>query len=419
MDEILRPLFYRNQNADDLEIGVKKILQDVKENKDEALLRYTKEFDGVDLSDRGFFVTKEELETAISEVDTTLIDYIKKVISYMQSYHSSHMPISWIKEGDDYQLGQKITPIQSVACYVPGGSAPLVSSILMTVVPARIAGVKNICVVTPPKQGGILKEMIVAAHMAGANSICTLGGAQAIGAFAYGTESIPKVDKIVGPGNIFVTLAKKQVFGTVGIDMLAGPSEILIIADKTANPRYIAADLLGQSEHDPLSAAILLCDSQSIIDEVEKELAKQLAQLERKEIASKSIRNFGLLIKVASMEEAVQLSNKIAPEHLEIMTKNPHELLDDIENAGAIFLGEYTTESLGDYVAGPSHVIPTAGGARFSSPIGVDTFLKKSSILSYQKEKLKSLEPIISYFADIEELSAHKKSVQIRLEDAL
>ncbi len=398
---------------------VNEIVDNVRENKDAAVFEYTSKFDGCDINALNILVTKEEIEEAYTKVDSELIEVIRKAIVNIESYHEKQKQYSWFdSKTDGTILGQKVTPLEAVGVYVPGGKAAYPSSVLMNIIPAKVAGVEKIVMVTPPgKDGKVNPGTLVAANEAGATHIYKVGGAQAIAALAFGTESIPRVDKIVGPGNIFVALAKRAVFGFVGIDSIAGPSEILVLADETANPRYVAADLLSQAEHDELASAILVTTSMELAEAVSKEVDKFVAALSRKEILEKSLDNYGYLLVADNMDEAIDASNQIASEHLEIVTKDAFNVMTKIKNAGAIFIGEYSSEPLGDYFAGPNHVLPTNGTARFFSPLGVDAFVKKSSIISYSREALEPIHKDIIKFAEAEYLTAHANSIKVRFED--
>lgn len=401
------------------ETVVKSILSDVMTRKDEALFTYTKKFDHADITAANILVTKEEIKAAYDQVDPSLVNVIRKAIINIEEYHKKQKRNSWFDaQPDGTILGQKITPIEKVGVYVPGGKAAYPSSVLMNIIPAKVAGVPDIIMATPCNAEGIVNPgTLVAANEAGVTTIYKAGGAQAIAAMAYGTESVPKVDKIVGPGNIFVALAKKNVFGSVSIDSMAGPSEILVLADETANPRYVAADLLSQAEHDELASAILVTTSDALAKDVVKEVEKFTAQLSRKEIIEKSLDHYGYILVADTMEEAIDAVNDIASEHLEIVTKQPFEIMPKIKNAGAIFLGEYSSEPLGDYFAGPNHILPTNGTARFFSPLGVDDFIKKSSIISYSKQALQPIAKDIEQFAKAEGLTAHANSIAVRFEE--
>ena len=398
---------------------VAKILRDVRENGDEALFSYTKRFDGAELTKERILVTPEEIEEAYEKVPKELLDVIRKALRNIEDYHAKQKQYSWFDSKPDGSiLGQKVTPLRRVGVYVPGGKAAYPSSVLMNILPAKVAGVEEILMVTPPgKDGKVTPTTLVAAHEAGAAAIYKVGGAQAIGALAYGTQSIPKVDKIVGPGNIYVALAKKAVYGHVSIDAIAGPSEILVIADETADPRYVAADLLSQAEHDELASAILVTTSQALAEQVSKEVDGFLAVLSRAEIIRKSLDNYGYILVADTMDEAIDIANEIASEHLEIQTKDPYEVMTKIRNAGAIFLGAYASEPLGDYFAGPNHVLPTNGTAKFFSPLSVDDFIKKSSIIAYSKDALYKVHKEVETFARAEGLTAHANSVHVRFKE--
>lgn len=398
---------------------VAKILRDVRENGDEALFSYTKRFDGAELTKERILVTPEEIEEAYEKVPKELLDVIRKALRNIEDYHAKQKQYGWFDSKPDGSiLGQKVTPLRRVGVYVPGGKAAYPSSVLMNILPAKVAGVEEILMVTPPgKDGKVTPTTLVAAHEAGAAAIYKVGGAQAIGALAYGTQSIPKVDKIVGPGNIYVALAKKAVYGHVSIDAIAGPSEILVIADETADPRYVAADLLSQAEHDELASAILVTTSQALAEQVSKEVDGFLAVLSRAEIIRKSLDNYGYILVADTMDEAIDIANEIASEHLEIQTKDPYEVMTKIRNAGAIFLGAYASEPLGDYFAGPNHVLPTNGTAKFFSPLSVDDFIKKSSIIAYSKDALYKVHKEVETFARAEGLTAHANSVHVRFEE--
>ena len=386
---------------------------------DAAVFDYTKQFDHADISAETVRVTDEEIARAYEEVDPKLLAVIRKALVNIRDYHAKQRQFSWFdSEESGIILGQKVTPLTNVGVYVPGGTAVYPSSVLMNVLPAKVAGVPEIVMATPPgADGSVCSSTLVAAKEAGVDAIYKAGGAQAIAALAFGTESIPKVDKIVGPGNIYVALAKKAVFGYVSIDSIAGPSEILVLADRTANPRYVAADLLSQAEHDALASAILITTSRTLAEAVSAEVDRFTETLARREIILKSLENYGYILVADTMEEAVATANEIASEHLEIVTKNPFDLLPKIKNAGAIFLGEYSSEPLGDYFAGPNHVLPTNGTAKFFSPLGVDDFIKKSSIVSYSKEALAPVWKDIVQFAECEQLTAHANSIRVRFED--
>ncbi len=397
---------------------VKAIIADIKERRDEALFEYTAKFDKADINAANIEVTDAEIEEAYKEVSPELLRVIRRAITNIKSYHELQKRNSWITtEENGVMLGQKISPIETAGVYVPGGKAAYPSTVLMNVIPAHVAGVKNIIMTTPcNSEGKVYPNTLVAAKEAGVNHIYKAGGAQAIAAMAFGTQSIPKVDKIVGPGNIFVALAKRLVYGHVSIDSVAGPSEVSIIADESANPKFVAADLLSQAEHDELASAVLVTDSEKLAKEVSEWVDQFTASLERKEIIEKSLENFGYIIIVENMDAAVELTNDLAPEHLEIHTKNPYETMTKIKNAGAIFLGEYSSEPLGDYMAGPNHVLPTNGTAKFFSPLGVDDFIKKSSIISYSRDALFDIYKDVATFAESEGLTAHANSMYVRFE---
>ena len=399
---------------------VNDIINNVRSNGDAAIFDYTKRFDGADINASNIRVTKEEIEEAYTLVDPELIDVIRKALVNIREYHEKQRQYSWFdSKPNGTMLGQKVTPLATTGVYVPGGKAVYPSSVLMNVIPAKVAGVEKIVMVTPPgKDGKVNPNTLVAANEAGADEIYKVGGAQAIAALAFGTESIPKVDKIVGPGNIYVALAKKAVYGYVSIDSIAGPSEILVLADETANPRYVAADLLSQAEHDELASAILVTTSKELAEAVSVEVDKFIAELSRKEIMSKSIENYGYILVAESMQDAIDAANDIASEHLEIMTKNPFEVMTKIKNAGAIFIGEYSSEPLGDYFAGPNHILPTNGTAKFFGPLSVDDFVKKSSIIYYSREALEPIHKDIIKFATSEQLTAHANSIKVRFEES-
>lgn len=406
-------------NYDEYTQTVNEILINVRGNGDKAVFEYTKKFDGADIDASNILVTTKELEEAYDEVDDKLIEVMRKSVANIRDFHEKQKAETWIDEkANGTKLGQKVTPLSKVGVYVPGGKAAYPSSVLMNVIPAKVAGVDEVIMVTPPgKDGKVNSNTLVAAHEAGVDKIYKVGGAQAVGALAYGTESIPKVDKIVGPGNIFVALAKKAVFGYVSIDSIAGPSEVLVIADDSANPKYVAADLLSQAEHDELASAILLTDSEKLANEVSEWVEKFANELERSEIIKKSLDNYGYILLTESIDEACDMANEIASEHLELLTKDPFETMDKIKNAGAIFLGEYSSEPLGDYFAGPNHVLPTNGTAKFFSPLGVYDFQKKSSIIYYNEESLSEIKDDIQDFAKAEGLTAHANSIKVRFDD--
>ncbi|MCI9175222.1 MAG: histidinol dehydrogenase [Lachnospiraceae bacterium] len=401
------------------EESVNHIIEEVREKGDEALFAFTKQFDGADLAPDAIKVTREEIEEAYALTDSALINVMKQSLHNIKSYHEKQKQYSWFdSRPDGVLLGQKVTPLARVGVYVPGGKAAYPSSVLMNVLPAKVAGVEKIVMTTPcNREGKVNPATLAAADLAGVDEIYKAGGAQAVAALAFGTESIPKVDKIVGPGNIYVALAKKAVFGHVSIDSIAGPSEILVLADKTANPRYAAADLLSQAEHDELASAILITDSETLAEQVSREADRFTAELSRKEIIEKSLENYGYILVAEDMDAAIAAANEIASEHLEILTANPFETMMKIKNAGAIFLGEYASEPLGDYFAGPNHVLPTNGTAKFFSPLSVDDFIKKSSIISYSKEALEPVYQNIVQFAVSERLTAHANSIKVRFED--
>lgn len=417
---LLEELLKRSPNSyKQYEDNVNAIIEKVRRERDSAVFSYTKQFDGADIDAESIIVTREEIEEAYHLVDQKLITVMKKSLNNIRTYHEKQRQYSWFdSRPDGVMLGQKVTPIASAGVYVPGGKASYPSSVLMNVLPAKVAGVEKIIMTTPcNKEGKVNPATLAAADLAGVDEIYKVGGAQAIAALAFGTESIPKVDKIVGPGNIYVALAKKAVFGHVSIDSIAGPSEILVLADETANPRYVAADLLSQAEHDELASAILITTSEKLAQQVSKEVEQFAANLSRKEIIEKSLENYGYILVAENMAEAIAAVNEIASEHLEILTTNPFEVMMRIKNAGAIFLGEYASEPLGDYFAGPNHVLPTNGTAKFFSPLSVDDFIKKSSIISYSREALEPIYKDIVQFATSEQLTAHANSIQVRFED--
>ena len=414
---LLEDLLKRSPNQySAYEKDVAKILEDVKREGDKALFGYTARFDGAHLDAETVQVTEQEIQEAYDQVDEELLGIIRRALHNIRTYHEKQRQNSWFDSRPDGTiLGQKVTALARVGVYVPGGKAAYPSSVLMNIAPAKAAGVDEIIMVTPPdKNGKVTPTTLVAAKEAGADVVYKIGGAQAIGALAYGTESIPKVDKIVGPGNIYVALAKKAVYGHVSIDAIAGPSEILVIADDSANPSYVAADLLSQAEHDELASAILVTTSEELADAVSKEVDCFTAQLSRKEIIQKSLDNYGYILIAESMDEAISIANEIASEHLEIQTKNPYDVMTKIRNAGAIFIGEFSSEPLGDYFAGPNHVLPTNGTAKFFSPLSVDDFIKKSSIIAYSKEALEKVHEDIESFAAAERLTAHANSIHVR-----
>lgn len=401
------------------EQAVAEILNNVKIERDKALFAYTEQFDHAHIDASNVRVTMEEIQAAYEEVGEELLRVIRGSLESIKSYHEKQRQFSWFdSKPDGTILGQKVTALQRVGVYVPGGKAAYPSSVLMNIVPARVAGVDEIIMVTPPgADGRVNANTLVAACEAGATAIYKVGGAQAIGALAYGTESIPKVDKIVGPGNIYVALAKKAVYGHVSIDAIAGPSEIMVVADETANPRYVAADLLSQAEHDEMASAILVTTSEKLAREVSDQIDGFLKELSRADIIQKSLDNYGYILIADTMDEVIDTANEIASEHLEIMTKNPYDTMTRIRNAGAIFIGEYASEPLGDYYAGPNHVLPTNGTAKFFSPLSVDDFIKKSSIIGYSREALERVHKDIEAFAEAEYLTAHANSIKVRFEE--
>ena len=418
---ILNDLLKRSpNNYDNFADSVNAILANVKENGDKALFQYTKDFDKADINASNIKVTEEEIKEAYDRLENPeLVQVIRRSLKNIKEYHEKQKQYSWFDSKPDGSiLGQKVTPLSRVGVYVPGGKAAYPSSVLMNVIPAKVAGVEQIVMVTPPgKDGKVNPNTLVAANEAGVDVIYKVGGAQAIAALAYGTESIAKVDKIVGPGNIYVALAKKAVFGYVSIDSVAGPSEILVLADETANPRYVAADLLSQAEHDELASAILVTTSEELANKVSEYVDMFVSKLKRKEILQKSLDNYGYILVTDTMQAAIDTANDIASEHLEIVTKNPFDTMTRIKNAGAIFLGENSSEPLGDYFAGPNHVLPTNGTAKFFSPLSFDDFIKKSSIISYSREALEPLSEDIQKFAKAEGLTAHANSIRVRFEE--
>ena len=416
---ILESLLKRSpNNYTEFEGRVNDIITNVREKKDEAVFSYTKQFDGADINASNVLVTKEEIEEAYSLVDEKLLTVIRKALVNIKKYHEKQVQNSWFTTEDGIILGQKVTALEKAGVYVPGGKAVYPSSVLMNVLPAKVAGVDKIIMCTPPgKDGKVYPSTLVAANEAGVDEIYKVGGAQAVAAMAFGTESIPKVDKIVGPGNIYVALAKKAVFGYVSIDSIAGPSEILVLADETANPKFVAADLLSQAEHDEMASAILITTSQELAAKVSEEVDKFVAQLSRKEIIQKSLDNYGYILVADNLDDAIDATNAIASEHMEVVTKDPFSVMTRIRNAGAIFVGEYSSEPLGDYFAGPNHVLPTNGTAKFFSPLGVDDFIKKSSVISYSREALEKVHKDIEQFAECEQLTAHANSIKVRFEE--
>ena len=418
-NNILENLLKRSPNSyGKFEAAVGEILSNVRANKDAALFKYTKDFDKADINASNIVVTKEEIEEAYTKVDPKLVNVIRKALKNIKEYHEKQKQYSWFdSKPDGTILGQKVTALSRVGVYVPGGKAAYPSSVLMNVIPAKVAGVEQIIMCTPPDhEGKVYPTTLVAANEAGVDVIYKAGGAQAIAAMAYGTESVPKVDKICGPGNIYVALAKKAVFGYVSIDSVAGPSEILVVADETANPRYVAADLLSQAEHDEMASAILITTSNELAQKVSDEIDGFLKELSRSEIISKSLDNYGYILLVDNINDAVDAANEIASEHLEIVTKDPFNTMTKIKNAGAIFLGEYSSEPLGDYFAGPNHVLPTNGTSKFFSALSVDDFIKKSSIISYSRNALEEIHNDIETFATAEHLTAHANSIKVRFE---
>ena len=419
-NNILENLLKRSPNSyGEFESRVNDIIQNVREKRDEAIFEYTLKFDGATIDQDNIRVTEEEIKEAYEQVDPKLLDVIRKALVNIRDYHTKQKQYSWFDSDESgIILGQKVTPLKTVGVYVPGGKAVYPSSVLMNVIPAKVAGVSNIIMTTPcGKDGKVYPSTLVAAKEAGVDAIYKVGGAQSIAALAFGTESIPKVDKIEGPGNIYVALAKKAVFGYVSIDSIAGPSEIMVLADETANPRFVAADLLSQAEHDEMASAILVTTSEALAEQVSVEVDKFVTTLSRKEIIQKSLDNYGYILVADTMQDAIDTVNEIASEHLELVTKNPFETMTKIRNAGAIFIGEYSSEPLGDYFAGPNHVLPTNGTAKFFSPLSVDDFIKKSSIISYSREALEPVYKDIVQFAECEKLTAHANSIRVRFED--
>lgn len=416
---ILENLLKRSpNNYTEYESSVNEIINNVRENRDKAIFDYTKKFDKADIDASNIRVTKEEIQEAYDKVDEKLLAVIRKSLVNIKKYHEKQLQNSWFTSEDGIILGQKVTALEKAGVYVPGGKAVYPSSVLMNVLPAKVAGVDKIVMCTPPgADGKVYPSTLVAANEAGVDEIYKVGGAQAIAAMAFGTESVPKVDKIVGPGNIFVALAKKAVFGYVSIDSIAGPSEILVLADETANPRYVAADLLSQAEHDEMASAILITTSKELAAKVSDEIEGFVKVLSRKEIIQKSLDNYGYILVADNMDDAIDAVNEIASEHMEIVTKDPFTVMTRIRNAGAIFIGEYSSEPLGDYFAGPNHVLPTNGTAKFFSALSVDDFIKKSSIISYSREALEKVHTDIEQFAQCEQLTAHANSIKVRFED--
>ena len=420
IQNILTDLLKRSpNNYTQYESSVNEIIANVRENGNAAVFDYTQKFDGATVTAENIEVTEAEIAEAYEQVDLKLLEVIRKAKENIRVYHEKQKQYSWFDSSiPGTMLGQKVTPIAKAGVYVPGGKAVYPSSVLMNIMPAKVAGVEEIIMTTPcNKEGKVNPSTLVAAKEAGADRVFKVGGAQAIAALAFGTESIPKVDKIVGPGNIYVALAKKAVFGHVSIDSIAGPSEILVLADETANPRFVAADLLSQAEHDELASAILITTSEKLAEEVSKEVEGFCEVLSRKNIIEKSLENYGYILIAPDMDTAIDTANEIASEHMEIVTANPFEVMTKIKNAGAIFLGEYSSEPLGDYFAGPNHVLPTNGTAKFFSPLSVDDFIKKSSIISYSRDALHAVYKDIAQFADCEQLTAHANSIRVRFED--
>jgi len=416
-EDLLSSLLKRNPGQyTEYESVVNEIIDNVRTNKDQAIFEYTQKFDKWNVNAKNIRVTKEEIEEAYAAYDPELIRIMEDAAANITKYHEKQLQSSWISTSEDgCILGQKVSAIGKAGVYVPGGKAAYPSSTLMCIIPAKVAGVKRIVMMTPANsEGKVAPCTLVAAKITGITEIYKVGGAQAIAALAFGTETIPKVDKIVGPGNIFVALAKKAVFGYVSIDSVAGPSEIMVLADETANPRFVAADLLSQAEHDELASAILITTSKKLAEEVSKQVDIFTEQLSRKEIIKKSLDNYGYILIAETMDDAVDAANEIASEHLEILTANPYETMTKIENAGAIFLGSYSSEPLGDYYAGPNHVLPTNGTAKFFSPLGVDAFIKRSSIISYSESALLKAGEDIAKFAEAEGLTAHANSIRVR-----
>ena len=416
---ILENLLQRSpSNYGEFETRVSTIVENVKANGDAALFDYTRQFDGADISADNLIVTDAEIKEAYAEVSAELLDVMRKALKNIREFHEKQRQYSWFDTKPDGSiLGQRVTALSRVGVYVPGGKAVYPSSVLMNVLPAKVAGVEEIIMCTPPgKDGKICATTLVAAKEAGADVIYKVGGAQAIAAMAFGTVSVPKVDKIVGPGNIYVALAKKAVYGHVSIDSIAGPSEILVLADETANPRFVAADLLSQAEHDEMASAILVTTSQTLAEQVSAEVDGFVKELSRKDIITKSLDNYGYILVADTMDDAIDAVNEIASEHLEIVTKDPFATMTKVKNAGAIFLGSYSSEPLGDYFAGPNHVLPTNGTAKFFSPLSVDDFIKKSSIISFTRESLEPIHKDIISFAESEQLTAHANSIRVRFE---
>jgi histidinol dehydrogenase len=414
----LKRIVNRGETAtEEVSVAVKEVVERVRKEGDPAVLVFTEKFDKVKLTLKDIRISPDEIKAAYAHVDTKKVEALKLAAQNIRTFHEKQKMSSWVsQEADGVILGQLARPIRSVGVYVPGGKACYPSTVLMNVIPAKVAGVEQLIMCSPAPGGDLNPYILVAADIAGMTEIYRIGGAQAIAAMAYGTASVPKVDKIVGPGNIYVATAKRYVFGQVDIDMIAGPSEILVIADQSANPRFVAADLLSQAEHDELASSILITTSKEIAEKVAAEVERQMANLTRKEIARKAIDRFGAIVITGSLQEAADVSNSIAPEHLELAVDKPFELLALIKNAGAIFLGHYTPESVGDYIAGPNHVLPTGGTARFFSPLSTDSFMKKSSLLFYTKEGLERVGEAVMQIADVEGLEAHGNTIRVRME---
>ena len=418
-NQILESLLKRSPSQyTEYESTVNDIINNVRNNKNKALFEYTEKFDGYKLTEDNILVTRQEIDEAYKQLDKELIEVLKEAAENIRNFHVKQLRNSWFDAKEDGTiLGMKITAIDRAGVYVPGGKAAYPSSVLMNVIPATVAGVRDIIMTTPPGKTGVINPgTLVAADIAGVDRIYKAGGAQAIAAMAFGTESIPKVDKITGPGNIFVALAKKAVYGHVSIDSIAGPSEVMVLADETANAHYVAADLLSQAEHDELASAILVTTSEKLADDVNNEIDGYLQKLERAEIIRKSLDNYGYILLADDLKDGIDAVNEIASEHLEILTANPFDTMTRIRNAGAIFLGEYSSEPLGDYFAGPNHILPTNGTAKFFSPVNVDDFIKKTSIISYSKEALEKVHKQIEIFARSEGLTAHENSIKVRFE---
>lgn len=418
-NELFRKLTERSQlDQNDVLDKVNAVIQKIRAEGDKAVFEYTRQFDGVDINEGSFRVSEEEMEKACSQVDPKLLEVIRKAKGNIEAFHVKQKENSWITTGEDgVILGQVFRPLEIVGIYVPGGTAALASSVLMNAIPAKVAGVTKVVMATPPaKDGSINPAILAAAREAGVDEIYKMGGSQAIAAMAFGTASVPRVDKIFGPGNIYVATAKRMVYGFCDIDMFAGPSEIMVVADETANPKFVAADLLSQAEHDVLSAAILVTTSEKLAREVDAEIQRQSSYLTRYEIFSKSISNYSAAVVVNNLDEAVEIVNKIAPEHLELCVQEPFSLLGTVKNAGAVFLGSYSSEPLGDYFAGPNHVLPTGGTARFFSPLNVADFIKKSSVISYTRKALEKIKDDIVVFAEAEGLDGHANAIKVRFE---